>query len=132
MERYTLDLPAMYGDHHVLEVRRLLLEMPGVEDVYASSSFHYAEVLYDPSKVHPDEITTRLEQAGYLGELSIPVESGVKVYQAEDSQIFMRHSKVFENTQKTVSFTQNTNYSGRPLWPCPGVGPIKITRTEEE
>lgn len=132
MERYTLDLPAMYGDHHVIEVRKLLLEIPGVEDVYASSSFHYVEVLYDPSKVHPDEMTNRLEQAGYLGELSIPVESGVKVYQAEDSQIFMRHSKVFENTQKTVSFTQNTNYSWRPLWPCPGVGPIKITRSEEE
>ena len=37
----------MYGDHHVVEVRRLLLEMPGVTDVYASSSFQVVEVAFD-------------------------------------------------------------------------------------
>jgi len=132
MERYTLDLPAMYGDHHVIEVRRLLLELPGVDDVYASSGFHYIEVLYDPEKVHPDDITTRLEQAGYLGELSIPVETGAKVYQSEDTQLFIRHSAVFENIKSVVSFTQTTGNNARPLWPCPGLGPIGNESMEEE
>jgi len=30
MEVLSLELPAMYGDHHVVEVRRLLFELPGV------------------------------------------------------------------------------------------------------
>ena len=30
MEIITLDVPAMYGDHHVVEVRRILLEISGV------------------------------------------------------------------------------------------------------
>jgi len=132
MERFTLDLPAMYGDHHVVEVRRLLLEVHGVEDVYASSSFQFVEVLYDPEKVHQDDLTSKLEEAGYLGELAVPVETGVKAYQEENGKVFMRHSAVFENTQTTVSFTQNTGYSGRPLWPCPGIGPITTKRLEEE
>lgn len=132
MERYTLDLPAMYGDHHVIEVRRLLLELTGVEDVYASSSFRYVEVLYDPAKVHPDDMTSRLEKAGYLGDLSIPEETGANVYQSEDTELFIRHSAVFENIKSNVSFTQTTSYSGRPLWPCPGLGPIGTEMTEEE
>ena len=39
MKTLSLELPAMYGDHHVIEVRRILLEIDGVKDVYASSSF---------------------------------------------------------------------------------------------
>jgi hypothetical protein len=39
MNTLTLELPAIYGDHHVLEVRRILFELPGIEDVYASSNF---------------------------------------------------------------------------------------------
>lgn len=132
MDRYTLDLPAMYGDHHVIEVRRLLLGLPGVEDVYASSGFHYAEVLYDPAKVHPDDFTALLEEAGYLGELSMPVETGAAAYQSEDPQQFMRHSAVFENVKSVQSFTQTTGYRGRPLWPCPGLGPIGKETMEEE
>ena len=42
MEVFNIDLPAMYGDHHVVEVRRILMDIPGVEDVYASSGFRAA------------------------------------------------------------------------------------------
>jgi len=132
MERYTLDLPAMYGDHHVIEVRRLLLELSGVEDVYASSAFHYVEVLYDPAKTHPDDLTARLEQAGYLGELAIPGEAGAEASQSKDAKLFKRHTAVFEAVKSSVSFTQATGYTGRPLWPCPGMGPIRTDSMEEE
>ena len=32
-------LAALYADHHVIEVRRILLEVPGVDTVDASSAF---------------------------------------------------------------------------------------------
>ena len=56
MEKITISAPAMYGDHHVVEVRRILLETPGVEDVYASSCFQAVEVTFDPTRVSIDEI----------------------------------------------------------------------------
>jgi copper chaperone CopZ len=132
MEKLTLEVPAMYGDHHVLEVRRILLEMPGIEDVYASSSFQIVEVSYDPAKLSPEEITRALDQAGYLGELALPEESGVAVQAGVgngDASRF-RHTAIYENTRQAVSFGQSTAYSGRPLWPCPGLGVIR--KTDEE
>ena len=53
MEKITVDLPTMYGDHHVTDVRRILLALPGVEDVYASSAFRLVEVTFDPTKTSP-------------------------------------------------------------------------------
>ena len=52
MEKKSFKLPAMYADHHVVEVRRILLEMPGVQDVYASSAFQVADVTFDPTATH--------------------------------------------------------------------------------
>ena len=80
MDTLTLELQKMYGDHHVVEVRRILLELPGVEDVYASSSFRIVEVTYDPGKVNPEQIKASLEEAGYFGELPLPAESGEAAY----------------------------------------------------
>ncbi len=132
MDTFTLELPAMYGDHHVIEVRRILFEMPGVEEVYASSAFRAVEVSYNPDKVTPDEITSKLDEAGYIGELPVPLETGEPAYQAEDGQTYFRHTEVYENTQQVVSFAQMVSYSGRPLWPCPGVGPIRTKELAEE
>jgi len=132
METLTLELPTMYGDHHGVEVRRLLLELPGVEDVYASSGFHIVEVTYDPAKVIPETILTRLSEAGYQGELPTPVESGAAAYLEKGDRSFFRHTTVYENVRQTVSFAQNVSYLGRPLWPCPGMGSIKTKALEEE
>ena len=63
----TIDLPAMYGDHHVSEVRRILLDLEGVEEVYASSGFRAAEVTYNSKKLKKAEIVAKLEEAGYIG-----------------------------------------------------------------
>jgi copper chaperone CopZ len=132
METLTFELPTMYGDHHVVEVRRLLLEMPGVEDVYASSGFQVVEVMYDPTKVTPDAINARLAEAGYQGELSTPVEAGAATYLEKGDRSFFRHTTVYENVRQVVSFAQNVSYSGRPLWPCPGMGSLKTKSLEEE
>jgi len=122
----------MYGDHHVVEVRRLILEMPGVEDVYASSGFQIVEVAYDPAKVTADAIRTRLKESGYYGVLPTPVEAGAATYLEKGDRSYFRHTTVNENVRQVVSFAQNVSYSGRPLWPCPGMGSIETKTLEEE
>lgn len=126
----TLELPNMYGDHHVIEVRRLLLDMPGIEKVYASSCFHVVEVTYDEAKLDSKEIEVALDRAGYLGELPHPAETGISATE-EGSHIYFRHTASFKQTGKAVGFTQNVPYVGRPLWPCPGMGPIESVEEEK-
>ncbi len=124
METKTFEAPALYGDHHVTEVRRILLELTGVVDVYASSAFQTIEVTFDPEKISAEAISTRLEEAGYLGEIPMLAETGTAVQRKEGDEFF-RHTAVYE-TVKTVSFAQRVNYEGRPLWPCPGLGTVKM------
>lgn len=131
MEKKTFETPALYGDHHVSEVRQLLLKLPGVEDVYASSAFQVIEVTYDPSKINDLEIAVKLDEAGYLGEWSPPIETGVKAYQSEsDTKPFFRHTAAYEQTRHMVTFAQNVSFLGRPLWPCPGMGIISKNADE--
>lgn len=121
-EKILLDLPAMYADHHVAEVRRILFLLPGMKEVYASSAFKVVEAAFDPAQVSADEIRNVLFEAGYLGEMTFPTESGEA---GQKASIFFRHTDAIEAGQKSVSFGQNVNYMGRPLWPCPGMGVIK-------
>jgi hypothetical protein len=115
----------MYADHHVVEVRRLLFELPGVEEVYASSSFHVLEVDYNDAAIDVDVIKGQLAEAGYLGELPTPVEVGADAAEANGRGVFFRHTAAFVQTGKSVGFTQQVPFSGRPLWPCPGLGAIE-------
>jgi copper chaperone CopZ len=121
----TIDTPALYGDHHVLEVRQLLHEFSGVENVYASSAFHVVEVTFDPDKVKEADIVSKLSERGYLEELSTPQEEGIAPYsKGESAPAFFRHTEVFEQNRRVLSFAQEVSYSGRPLWNCPGMGVI--------
>ena len=124
MEKFTLELPTMYGDHHVIEVRRILLALPGVVDVYASSAFQVVEVTYDPAQINDLQIKMKLDEAGYLGEWSIVTEPEAAASQQGRDQ-FSRHTTVYEQTKQVISFAQQVPYIGRPLWPCPGMGVIK-------
>ncbi len=133
MQKTVFTVPTMYGDHHVLEVRRILLEMRGVEEVNASSCFHTVEVDYDLAKVSAEELRTRLNEAGYLEELPIPVEAGEAVSQKakRNGKGFFRHTTAFEQTKHVVGFAQNINFSKRPLWPCPGMGALSAAQETE-
>jgi copper chaperone CopZ len=124
LKKSTLELPAMYGDHHVVEVRRILLEIPGVHDVYASSAFHVVEVSYDPAQTNDLEISVKLDEAGYLGEWSFLTEPSEAASWQENGNSTLRHTSAYEQT-RTVSFGRTVSVSGRPLWPCPGMGVIK-------
>ena len=131
MEKTAIAVPAMYGDHHVLEVRRILLAMPGIEDVYASSSFQTVQVSYDPAKVSVEEVKSKLDEAGYLDELSVPAETATPATETNGKdKAYFRHTTAYEQGRRVVSFAQNVSYTGRPLWSCPGIGVIKATATE--
>ncbi len=125
MQTKTFEAPALFGDHHVSEVQRILKELSGVEDVYASSAFQAIEVTFDETKISAGQITARLEEAGYLGEVPMLVESGVAVEKKEGDGVF-RHTITYETIKQTVSFAQQVQYQGRALWPCPGLGVVKM------
>jgi len=130
METKTFETPALYADHHVTEVRRILMELSGVSEVYASSAFQVVEVTYDETKISDLEIAVKLDEAGYLGEWTVPVEAGAAREQSDEGpKPYFRHTTTYETTKQTVSFAQKVIYQGRPLWYCPGMGPVKM---EEE
>ncbi len=150
MKKLTVELPAMYGDHHVTEVRRLVLELPGIQDVYASSAFQVLEVTFDPAQTAEAEITARLDAAGYLGDLMIPVEmdtpsvrkvngngngsangNGNGDSRKNGNAHRFRHTTAYTQLGSRLSFKQVTPYMGRPLWPCPGMGPLATQNDEE-
>lgn len=135
MKTIAYDVPSLYGDHHVTEIRSLLLAIPGVKEVYASSSFQIVEVTYDSQMVNDLQIAMALDEKGYLGEWSLPSELGAVVDSITGAEIFTRHTAVYENTRQVVSFSQNVESTGRPLWNCPGMGVMtteKLLKKMEE
>ncbi|MEN8172594.1 MAG: hypothetical protein ABFS03_06890 [Chloroflexota bacterium] len=121
----TLDLPAMYGDHHVVEVRRILLDLDGIDEVYASSGFRAVEITYNSKKIKKADIEAKLDSVGYLGELPIPQETGIPVEGNDGAQdVFYRHTEAYEQINNVVSFSQQVESERRALWPCPGMAPI--------
>jgi len=130
MKTITFEVPALFGDHHVTEIRRILLEVEGVKDVYASSAFQIVEVTYNEKKVNNQQIEAKLDEAGYLGEWKFPAETGVAAQQGDGSKPFFRHTTTYETIKQNVGFAQRVNYQGRPLWPCPGIGAIKMEEVE--
>lgn len=126
METKSFEAPALYGDHHVSEVQRILKELPGVEEVYASSAFQAIEVTFDETKISADQLTACLEEAGYLGEVPMLAEPGVAGYGRADGNSNFRHTAVYKTIKQTVGFSQSVAPQGRPLWPCPGLGAVKM------
>jgi len=129
MTHLTLSLPAMYGDHHVTAVRQILMALPGIRRLYASSCFQLVEVTYDPESVSEAAIVAALEEAGYLHTPGIPVETGQAAYGRDEATTFFRHTTAYQQTQKVIGFAQDTRTNGRPFWPCPGIG--ASPRTDE-
>lgn len=126
MRKLTIQLPKMYGDHHVVAVRHLLLSIPGVHDVYASSSFQVAEIQFEENVVSEEGIRAALHEAGYLEQLPIPFESSKPAEPDNRQSVLFRHTVAFVQADNVVSFTQKVPFSGQPLWPCPG-----LTRPEQ-
>jgi len=124
MASLSLELPSMYGDHHVINVRQILLEMDGVKDVYASSGFRVVEVEYNSKKTPKKDLIAALEKAGYTSDFNLPEELPIPANEQKE-KAFFRHSEASEQTGNIVGFEQNVKFQRSPLWPCPGMGPLK-------
>ena len=124
MASLSLELPSMYGDHHVINVRQILLEMDGVKDVYASSGFRVVEVEYNSKKTPKKDLIAALEKAGYTSDFNLPEELPIPANEQKE-KAFFRHSEASEQTGNIVGFQQNVKFQRSPLWPCPGMGPLK-------
>jgi copper chaperone CopZ len=64
MKKFTISVPTMYADHHVLKVRQILGELDGVTNVVASSAGRRVTVEVD-NGLTPQQIGRVLERAGY-------------------------------------------------------------------
>lgn len=74
MDKVVLDVPTLWADHHVLKVRDVLINLAGVEDVYASSAWKQVLVAYDSTRVDSAAIEAALTEAGYpVGEGEMPM-----------------------------------------------------------
>jgi copper chaperone CopZ len=122
MQTVTYRVPAMYGDHHVVEVRKLLLAIPGVIDVYASSAFKSVEAQFDEETLDPAHLESRLAEAGYLQEPVLPVESSLPVTGQNGKGEFYRQTAAKEAAASIVGFGRQVAADRHSLWPCPGFG----------
>jgi copper chaperone CopZ len=122
MQTITYRAPAMYGDHHVTEVRKLMLAVPGVVDVHASSSFQCVEVQFDEETLDPVRLEELLAEAGYLQQLLLPVENHVPVDGQNGKGDFYRQTAAHEAVASVVGFGRQVPVARHGLWPCPGFG----------
>lgn len=120
MKTVTFTLPMMYGDHHVLAVKQLLHDLPGIDDLYASSSFQIVEINFDEREVSEEKLKQVLAEAGYFEDTAVPEEIGSSPAH-ENGKPFFRHTAVFSQTGSAISFGQDMPEVQRPLWPCPGI-----------
>lgn len=111
MDRLTLILPALYGDHHVASVRRVLDAMPGVSEVSIRPAAHAVCMAIDPGKQTATAIEAALSSAGYsVGDPERAI--------TPSGPASPRHTMTLGGT---LSFTHEPPaWEGRPLWPCPG------------
>src|SRR5574341_2374095 len=65
MERITLKLPSMYGDHHVVKVRGVVTPLPGVTEVSASAALQHIVVTFDEAQTSAEAIASALTASGY-------------------------------------------------------------------
>ncbi len=104
MEVLSLTLPTLYADHHVTEVRRLLLEMAGVEEVDASSCFQVVRIRYDPAQTGEAALRARLDEAGYLADVTLPLETDTA---PDRPAAYFRHTVAYPQTGRVIGFAQD-------------------------
>jgi len=74
MTKVVLDVPTLWADHHALKVRDALVNLEGVDGVYASSGWKQVLVDYNNRKIKRADLEKALAEAGYpVGEGEMPV-----------------------------------------------------------
>jgi copper chaperone CopZ len=81
MAKATFNVPTLWADHHVLKVREALLDLAGVDEVYASAAWKQVLVTYNSKKTKKADIEQALANAGY------PIETGEMGIIAQPNEI---------------------------------------------
>ena len=117
MDKVTLSVPGMYGDHHVLAVRDLLGKLPGVENIYATSAFKQVVVTFDPAKSKPADFEKVLKAEGYMESEARPdITDSIKAQRHGGSQFV-----VASGMAEMVRFeAPPVNWGAGGPRPCPG------------
>ncbi len=115
MEKVSLNISVMYGDHHVLAVKSLLGALPGVESVFASSAFKHVVVAFDPGKISQADLVKVLTDNGYAPGVEMPVPVWKPVQQ--EGPRFVRASGLAQMTMFNVPAMPTGEGGPRP---CPG------------
>ena len=74
MKKSTFNIPSMYADHHVLNVRRVLMGIEGVASVTASAAKKAVVVEHDEEVVSVGALRRALGEAGYVVEAPVMLE----------------------------------------------------------
>ena len=64
-QKENISVPAMFGDHHVVQVRQIVSALPGVKAIQASASRRKITVTFDRAQVTLAAISAALAQAGF-------------------------------------------------------------------
>jgi hypothetical protein len=111
MERLSIELPALYGDHHAAEVHALLSALPGVASVYASAAWHLVQVEFDPAQIGPGGLRQALLKRGYSEDQThVPPVSA----RTRDLTSFA------VGPAATEQFVEHVPAWSEPAAPCPG------------
>ena len=68
MEDYqneSISLPALFGDHHVVQVRQIVTALPGVKAMRASASRRKITLTFNKAQVTLEAICAALAQGGF-------------------------------------------------------------------
>lgn len=126
MVTLTLDLPTLYGDHHVIEVRALLAGLPGVRPLVASSAWQAVELEYDPARITPADIRAALAARGYTADPGLPAASARRAGGTEFAlgpgavEQFAETTPAWEAPGPCPGFSVLRPGAGQPADPGPG------------
>ena len=98
-------VPDLWADHHVIKVRKVLGEAPGVANVHASSAFKEIAVEYDGKATNPDQLAKLLADAGYPPATGISPDDGKVVYGEFDAMWRERGSRVTTTDQRDINMS---------------------------
>ena len=131
MKEARFDIPILFGDHHVLEITKILSEIEGINEFYISSAYNFVKFDYDESKISEEAIGDLFKKAGYYGEMGFEVEMfAVDTEGVTKNKKHFRKSVLYDQTNLTQGFKQNATKTSRKEWPNPGMGNLEVGKKE--
>ena len=72
VNRVILNIPRLYGDHHVAPIQQVLANRPGIDNLLISPAHRQVRVDFAPDAVSEVQIRAWLSEAGYPPQVPLP------------------------------------------------------------